>query len=119
MGHAETPDRDAVDAVHARLELVAPRDVIGGARREDFDLRVSGEMFGDVARVQLGAAVDRLSVALSDDGELHCWSSVSGAPGSDRSGAADGSVEVVEAASGRRSIGGVSPASACVSDNGG
>jgi len=34
----------------------------------------SGKMFGDVARVQLGAAVDRLSVALHDDGELHCRS---------------------------------------------
>ena len=40
-------------------QLVAPRDVVGRARRQDLDLGVTREMLGDVARVQLGAAVDR------------------------------------------------------------
>ena len=35
---------------------------------------VSGEMFGDVAGMKLCAAVDRRSVALNDDRQLHCES---------------------------------------------
>jgi hypothetical protein len=32
---------------------------------------VTSEVFGDVARVQLGAAVNRLAVPLHDDGDFH------------------------------------------------
>ena len=74
MLHAEAAHRHAVDPFDAGGELVAPRDVVGGARRQDLDLGVAREMFGDVARVQLRAAVDRLAVALNDDRELHCGS---------------------------------------------
>ena len=50
------------------------RDVVGRAGREDLDLSVAREMLGDIPRVQLGAAVDRLAVALDDDRDLHCGS---------------------------------------------
>ena len=40
----EPPDRDAVDRLEAYRQIVAPRDVIGGARRQDFDGGVAGEM---------------------------------------------------------------------------
>ena len=72
--HTEPAHRHVVDALDAGRELVAPRDVIGRARREHLDLGVPGEMLGDVPGVQLGAAVDRLPVSLNDDGELHCGS---------------------------------------------
>ncbi len=48
-----------------------PGDVVARAGREDLDLGVPREAFGDVARVQLGAAVDVRAVALDDDRELH------------------------------------------------
>ena len=70
--HAKPAHRDAVDLLDAGRQLVPPRHVVGRAGRQDLDLGVLGEMLGDVARVQLGAAVDRLSVALHDDRELHC-----------------------------------------------
>src|SRR5512144_2869875 len=69
--HAEPPHRDAVHDVGARLELVTPCDVVGGAGREDFDLRVPREMLRDIPRVQFGAAVDRRAVPLDDNGEFH------------------------------------------------
>ena len=53
-------------------QLVTPGDVVARARGEDFDLRVPRQAFGDVARVQFGAAVDVGAVALDDDRELHC-----------------------------------------------
>ena len=55
----------------ARGEVIAPRHVVGGAGGEDFDLSVAREMLGNVPRMQLRAAVDRLAVPLDDDGELH------------------------------------------------
>ena len=74
--------------LNARRELVAPRHVIGRARGEDFDLRVPRQMFGDVPRMELGAAVHRLPVALDDDGDLHCGS---GSPLRSGAGAGGGS----------------------------
>ena len=71
---AKAPDGHAVDRLDAGRQLVPPRDVVGGARGQHLDLGVTGEVFGDVAGVQLGAAVDRLAVALNDDRELHCAS---------------------------------------------
>ncbi len=70
--HAEPADPDAVDVLHASLELVAPRHVIRGARRHDLDVGVACEMLGDVTGVELGTAVDRLAVALNDDRQFHC-----------------------------------------------
>ena len=72
VGHGEAMDRDAVDDLDAGGVFVVPRDVIARARREDGDLCVRRKMLGDVARVQLGAAVDVGAVPLHDDGELHC-----------------------------------------------
>ena len=51
------------------------------------DLGVFGEMFGNVAGVELRAAIDCLTVALNNDGKLHCCS------GSDSSGPVDASGE--------------------------
>ena len=82
---AKPPDGYAVDGLDAGGERVPPRDVVGGARRQHLDLCVFGEMFGDVTRVQLRAAVDRLAVALNDDGQFHCSSTSGGlSPPSDR-----------------------------------
>ena len=67
----EAAHADAVDRFDAGRQLVPPRDVVGGARGQHLDLGVPREVLGDVAGVQLGAAVDRLAVALDDDGELH------------------------------------------------
>src|SRR5262249_14757510 len=44
------------------------------ARRENLDVAVAGQMLRDVARVKLGAAVDRLAVPLYDDRDSH-WES--------------------------------------------
>src|SRR5687767_12719028 len=76
--HAKPPDGHAFHPLGSGPELVTPCDVVGRARRQHLDVRVPGEMFGDVAGVQLRAAVDRLTVALNDDGDLHWVSSVSG-----------------------------------------
>ena len=62
---------DAVDVLDAGCQLVAPRDVVAGARGQDFDLGVAGEMLRQVPRMKFSAAVDRPSVSLYDDGELH------------------------------------------------
>ena len=70
-GHRKASHGDAVDGLEARLQLVAPADVVAGAGCDDFDLGVPGEALGDIARVQLGAAVDVSAVALSDNREFH------------------------------------------------
>ena len=80
--HAEPADRHAVDCLDAGRQLVAPRHVVGRAGRQHLDLAVTREVLGDVARVQLGAAVDRLAVALNDDRDLHCASGSDPAGGS-------------------------------------
>ena len=64
--------RDAVDSLHASRIFIAPGDVVARASREHFDIGVARKMLGDIAGVQLGAAVDVGAVALHDDGELHC-----------------------------------------------
>ena len=46
------------------------------------DLGVFGEVFGNVACVELRAAIDCLTVALNNDGKLHCCSG-SDPPGPD------------------------------------
>src|SRR5438874_11360962 len=86
--HAKPPNRHTVHLLDARRELVAPRHVIARTRGEDFDLRVPRQMFGDVPRMELGAAVHRLPVALDDDGDLHCGS---GSPLRSGAGAGGGS----------------------------
>ena len=64
-------DRDAVDLLDPGRQLVAPGDVVARTGRDHLDLGVPGEMFSDVARVQLRSAVDVGAVALNDDRELH------------------------------------------------
>src|SRR4051794_32027127 len=71
---AKPPDRDAVHLLDAGRMIVAPRDVIGRRRRQDFHVGMARQMLGDVAGMRLGAAVNCCSVALNDDGELHCSS---------------------------------------------
>src|SRR5947208_959165 len=77
----EPMDGNAVDLFNARGIRVAPRDVVAGAGRQHCDLRVTGEMLGDVPCVQFSAAVDLGAVSLHNDCELHCsdgsgfWSS--------------------------------------------
>ena len=58
-----------------RRQFISPGDVVGGTGGEDLDLGMTGEMLGDVACVELGAAIDRVAVALNDDRQLHCGSS--------------------------------------------
>src|SRR4026209_1134158 len=75
-GDTETVDRNAVNDVAAFRQLVFPRDVIAmRARRQHLDLDVPGEVFRDITRMLLGAAVDIGAVALNDDRDLHCRSS--------------------------------------------
>ena len=52
-------------------QLILPSHVVARASGQNLDRRVTGEALGDVARVQLGAAVDVRAVALDDDRELH------------------------------------------------
>jgi hypothetical protein len=68
----EAPDRHAVHPLDAGRIFVVPRHVIARARREDLDLRVLRQAFGDVTRVQFGAAVDVGAIPLHDHGKLHC-----------------------------------------------
>src|SRR6266850_7875827 len=67
----EAFDRDAIDRVSPRTEVVAPRQVIARARRENAHVRVPRQVFGDVPCVQLGAAVDIGPVSLHDDRQVH------------------------------------------------
>ena len=48
---------------------------------QHLDLRVTREVFGNIACVQFGAAVDRLAVSLDDDRELHCSGVAGGSAG--------------------------------------
>ena len=65
-------DGNAVHDFHPGRKLVAPRHVVARARREHVNGGVPGQVLGDVAGVQLGAAVDVGAVALHHDSELHC-----------------------------------------------
>ena len=73
--HAKPPHRHAVDRLDAGGALVAPRHVVGRARRQHFDVGVPCEVFRDVAGVELRAAIDVRSISLDDDGDFHCDSS--------------------------------------------
>ena len=79
--HRKAAHRNVVDAFFAGGQFVAPRDVVGGAGRPHFDLCMTSQMLGDIARVQFGASIDGEAVPLDDDRELHC------------SGVADGSAD--------------------------
>ena len=68
------PDRDTIHLLDTGVELVAPRDVVGGAGRQDLDIGVSSEVLSNIPGMQFGAAVQCGAVALDDDGEFHCWS---------------------------------------------
>src|SRR5688572_25802406 len=67
----KSPDGDAVDAIDTGRPFVAPGDVITGARGDNLHLGVAREALGDVARMQLRAAVDIGVVALDDHREFH------------------------------------------------
>ena len=69
----KAPDGDSVHAIDTVWQLVPPGHVVGGAGREDLDFGVTRQVLGHVTCMQFGAAVDRLAVALDDDGEFH-WS---------------------------------------------
>src|SRR6266576_2139434 len=123
VGDSKTPYPHAVDALDSCGQLVPPRHVIARARRQHVDLGVAGEMLGDVARVQFGAAVDRLAVPLNDDGELHCSSEskprsdVEGAAGSDGGATPPPGLDSIEA--GSKAVDGWAGAGAsCVSASG-
>ena len=55
----------------AGRELVGPRDIVLRAGGEHLDLGMTREVLRDVARMQLGAAVDVGAVPLRDDRDLH------------------------------------------------
>ena len=67
----KTANGHAVDGLDARLELVAPADVVARARCHHLDLRMPCQAFRDVAGVQLRSAVDIGAVALDDYREVH------------------------------------------------
>ena len=69
--HREAAHRHVVHALFARLQRIAPGDVVGGTRGPHLHLRVARQVLGNVPRVQFGAAVDGLAVALDDDRDLH------------------------------------------------
>src|SRR3954471_7415530 len=71
----ESPDRDAVDPLTRDPRLIFPGDVIAGVRGQYVDISVTREMLGDVPRVELCTTVDRVTVSLDDDRQLHCSSS--------------------------------------------
>ena len=56
--HVRPVDEDAVHLLDSWRQLVAPRDVVGGAGGEDLDLAMPREALGDVTGVKFGAAVD-------------------------------------------------------------
>ena len=64
--------RHAVHHFRARRIVVAPRDIVARARRQHVDVGVLRQVLGDIAGMQLGAAVDVGAVALHHDSELHC-----------------------------------------------
>ena len=70
-GHGEAADRNTVDGLGPRRELVTPADVVARAGRDDLYLCVLRQAFRDVACVQLRSAVDVGAVSLDDYRELH------------------------------------------------
>src|SRR5262245_10014919 len=65
-----------VHAVHVRETrriVIRPGHVVVRAGGEDRNLGVRRQSLGDIARVQLGAAVDIGAIPLNHDGKLH-WS---------------------------------------------
>ena len=64
---AESAHRQVIDLLDTLRQLVLPRHVVDGARREHLDVGVPGEPLGDIPRVQFGAAVDGVAVPLNDD----------------------------------------------------
>ena len=61
-------------AVHPFLagrQFIPPGDVVLRARRQDPDIGVAGQAFGEVTGEQFGAAVDVRSIPLNDNGQLH------------------------------------------------
>src|SRR5438128_5728900 len=77
----ESAHRDAIHLLYALRQLVAPRDVIRCAGGQHLDFAVLREMPRDVPGMKLGAAVDRRSVPLNDDGDLHWVSGSEPEPG--------------------------------------
>jgi hypothetical protein len=71
MRHGEPSHRHATDRFDTRRQRIGPRDVVLRAGGEYLDLGVTRQMFSDVARMQLGAAVDVGAVPLCDDRNLH------------------------------------------------
>ena len=65
--HGEAADLDAVDLLGAGFVLIRPCDVVIGAGRQDFDVGVMREVFGDVTGVKLRAAVNALAHIDGDD----------------------------------------------------
>ena len=72
MFDVKTAYRHVVHAFDAGREVVLPGDVVGGAGRQDLDLGMLRQPLGNVPRVQLGTAVDGLTVALNDERDSHC-----------------------------------------------
>ena len=67
----EPAHRDAVYRLDAGPEFVRPGDIVLRARGEHLDLGMASEVFGNVARMQLGATIDVGAVSLRDDRNLH------------------------------------------------
>src|SRR5688572_24053990 len=62
----------AIHLLDAGGIFVAPGHVVARACRQHLYLGMPSQAFGDIACMQLGAAVDVGTVALHDDRELHC-----------------------------------------------
>ena len=96
MRHRKPAHGHATDGFDARRKRIGPRDVVLRAGGEYLDLGVTRQMLSDVARMQLGAAVDVGAVPLCDDRNLHDASEPESDGGSTLAGwgvavAADGS----------------------------
>src|SRR5437868_2637985 len=70
--YREAMNGNTVELTFARPVLIMPGDVIARAGGQNVDVGMAGEMFRDVAGMQLRATVDVGAVSLHDDGELHC-----------------------------------------------
>ena len=64
----EAPDRHAAHAVGAFLVLVLPGDVVARAGRQDIDIVLGSEAFGDEPAQLLGPAEDFGAISLDDKG---------------------------------------------------
>src|SRR5262245_2219078 len=83
---AESAHHKVIDPLDTFWQLVLPRHVVDGARREDFDLGMPAKTLRNIPGVQLGTTVDGVTVPLDDESELHRSSSLpSESPGSDSS----------------------------------